>query len=233
MELIDTCTASENAGALVPVQAAGAPDPGGAGRPSLPEDFEKVEGDRARTVVDWHCAARWPDGNAALTIGGGPIRGVMLGDFALVAQGGQSFLLQKEAPPERRRESHPDRGVPPGRGQDLPPDRGEVHMAGYDDDIDGESVDARVLSVIRDPSGRRYRSFRAAVIELTVTNWDNWPISGPRTVLWCCQFLLDVDGSPRARHSRWMHECKLTPADPSVADHEAGLRALEFALTYD
>eukprot|EP00974_Lingulodinium_polyedra_P017693 1716541-Lingulodinium_polyedra.AAC.1 len=68
---------------------------------------------------------------------------------------------------------------------------------------------------------------------LAETNWSHWPITGPRTVLWCCNFILEVDGTPRARHTRWLHECQLSQGDAGVADHEVGMRCLEFALCYD
>ena len=63
--------------------------------------------------------------------------------------------------------------------------------------------------------------------------WSHWHLTGARTVFWCCKFIVDVDGTPRARHTKWLHECKLSLADSGAADHETGMRCLEFALCYD
>ena len=122
-------------------------------------------------------------------------------------------------------------------GAGLAPDHGQVSLedeeGGGENDEEEAEVDARVLAICREPGGRRWRAFRDGVEALTETDWEAWPLTGPRTVLWCCKFIIDVDGTPRARHTRWVHESGLGPGDIGVADHETGLRALEFAVCFD
>jgi len=107
-----------------------------------------------------------------------------------------------------------------------------------DDDIDMEpekktEVDARVLPIVRNKQGVRQRNFSEAVPELTESEWDSWPITGPRTTSWCVAFIKDQNGAPRARHARWKSDCKLKTDDSGVLDHELALRAMELAVCYD
>ena len=52
-------------------------------------------------------------------------------------------------------------------------------------------------------------------------------------MLWCCKFILESDVHPRARHIRWRSVTGLSGGDVGVSEHEAMMRALEFALCYD
>ena len=98
---------------------------------------------------------------------------------------------------------------------------------------DEEEVDARVLGVARTSDGMRHRDFRDAVAKLSQSDWDSWPINGPRTFLWCCRFIAEGDMHPRARHLRWKAAANISGSDAGVAEHEMIMRIVELALCYD
>eukprot|EP00959_Pyramimonas_sp_CCMP1952_P058798 1227986-Pyramimonas_sp.AAC.1 len=111
-------------------------------------------------------------------------------------------------------------------------DRGAGPVDTGDDGGEAE-LDARILEVSRDRLGKRFKDFKIAVDLVTETAWDSWPLTGPRTTKWCLQFTLQTNGHPRALHSWWKSTCGLSIADPGVSDHEAAMKAVEYALTYD
>eukprot|EP00959_Pyramimonas_sp_CCMP1952_P174681 3650851-Pyramimonas_sp.AAC.1 len=58
-------------------------------------------------------------------------------------------------------------------------DRDPVTSGGDDgDDVD---LDARILEVTRDRLGKRFKDFKVAVDLTSETEWDSWPLTGPRT----------------------------------------------------
>jgi len=102
------------------------------------------------------------------------------------------------------------------------------------DDGGGEAeVDARILEIGRTGDGVRHRDFREAVSRLTQSEWDSWPLTGPRTFLWCMRFISESDMHPRARHVRWKAATQLSTGDAGVAEHEMIMRILELALCFD
>ena len=64
--------------------------------------------------------------------------------------------------------------------------------------------DARLLAIERDSRGRRYRDFKSAVNALSETEWPDWPVVGPRTLLWCRTFISQHFLHPDQLHARWM-----------------------------
>ncbi len=96
-----------------------------------------------------------------------------------------------------------------------------------------ELMDARVLPIQTGSEGERRRVFRDAVRRMTESDWPEWPVHGPRTVRWCLKFLAEQDSHPRARHTKWRHECQLTTVDSGVADHELVMRCLELGASFD
>ena len=65
--------------------------------------------------------------------------------------------------------------------------RKESEEKGDDDEgmiLNKDALDAQLLSVTRDPSGKRMKNFVDGVKELTCTEWAGWPLTGPRTTLW-------------------------------------------------
>ena len=90
-----------------------------------------------------------------------------------------------------------------------------------------------MLAVVRDPSGVRARPFREAITLLAETSWDGWPISGPRTLLWCCRFIAQHSLHPMAHHTRWLQMSGVQASDSGAQEHEQAMRVLEYAVCFD
>jgi hypothetical protein len=93
--------------------------------------------------------------------------------------------------------------------------------------------DVRVLTVKYDRQGQRWREFREGVGSLEVCTFEDWPVSGPQTVIWVCKWILNRAGSPLAWHAQWKAVGKLQDSDPQVIIHESACRVLETAVCYD
>ncbi|CAK0822951.1 unnamed protein product, partial [Prorocentrum cordatum] len=93
--------------------------------------------------------------------------------------------------------------------------------------------DARVLGVGARADGSRHRHFTEAALQVTTTEWPEWPIMGARTASWCLEFLARQDQYPRARHAEWVRECRLEAADEGVGDHGLAKRMAELGLSFD
>ena len=72
-----------------------------------------------------------------------------------------------------------------------------------------------------------------AVSELEQSPWAGWPVSGPRTLLWCCKFMSEHALHPLARHPRSVQLSGLLATDPAAQEHEWLCRAIELGLTFD
>lgn len=107
---------------------------------------------------------------------------------------------------------------------------GEVKRDGEEKDAENEVVNARVLPIVRLPGGRRHRSFREGVAVLTESEWSGWPLSGPRTLLWCLRFICDHDEHPTARHVKWRSVASITEKDDGADTHETAMRYLDHLM---
>ena len=107
---------------------------------------------------------------------------------------------------------------------DLPSFKKELEEE--DDDID-----ARILP-IRKVGDKRVRDFKDAVGKLDQVTFEDWPVPGPRTVVWCMKFLASR-GGPAAHHQWWRTTCKLGLGDYGVAEHDALMRGIQEGLCYD
>ncbi|CAK0884876.1 unnamed protein product, partial [Prorocentrum cordatum] len=87
---------------------------------------------------------------------------------------------------------------------------------------------ARVLEISRDELGNRRRGVMGAIDCCAEGAWVSWPLTGPRTAMWCLTFTAQTNGHPRARRARWKHACRL-----ASGDHEAAMKGLGRALTHD
>ena len=115
-----------------------------------------------------------------------------------------------------------------------------VSMRKTDDDSKWEmlndpdvELDARVMAIVRDPSGKRSRPFREAVTLLTETAWEAWPVKGPRTFRWCCLFIAERAIHPLQHHAKFLQVTGLPANDLGAQEHEHALRVIETALCYD
>ena len=63
-----------------------------------------------------------------------------------------------------------------------------------------ETDEVRTLSVIYDEQGERFRLWREVVNALQTDTFDDWPVEGPRTVLW----LMKVFSKAGLTPSKWL-----------------------------
>ena len=112
-------------------------------------------------------------------------------------------------------------------GDELTP--GRVSRVG-----DGAAgADYRIMPILHDANGARHRDYRHAVEHMEEARFLDFPIQGPRTMLWCAKFMLASGGTPRGWHSRWRSEGKLQAHDGGVAMHDSRWQVLELLLAYD
>ena len=94
-------------------------------------------------------------------------------------------------------------------------------------------MDKRTLPVLYDINGKRHRSFADAVALLLPLQWGDWPVPGPRTVLWVSQFMLENGGSALGHHVQWRSLIRLNLDDIVVSTHLEFSKIYETALCYD
>ncbi|CAK0889614.1 unnamed protein product, partial [Prorocentrum cordatum] len=90
-------------------------------------------------------------------------------------------------------------------------------------------TDARVLDIKTRPDSSRHRHFTEAARLASTTEWAEWPIMGPRTAGPHPR----QDQHPRARHTKWVHACRLEATDEGVRDHHLAMRMAELGLSFD
>ena len=93
--------------------------------------------------------------------------------------------------------------------------------------------DARVLTLRRGPLGTRHRDFKMAVEEMSESEWDDWPLNGPRTTMFVLSFIAEHFQTPENRHARFIADGRLQAHDPGVADHAVAMKLLYFGAVYD
>ena len=98
---------------------------------------------------------------------------------------------------------------------------------------DEPPADLRVLPVKYDRTDQRFRDFRDGVCLLESHSFTDWPVLGPRTVVWVCQFMLHRSNTPLGWHQEWKNLGRLSDDEGLVHEHETICRLLETAVCYD
>ena len=93
--------------------------------------------------------------------------------------------------------------------------------------------DVRTLAVKFDEQGKRHRDFRSGVLEMTQDLFDDYPIKGPRCLLWGLKFMLEHGNSPTGWHAKWKSDLKLQITDPGVETHDTLCRLFQYGTCYD
>ena len=93
--------------------------------------------------------------------------------------------------------------------------------------------DLRIMAVQTDVRGQRHRPFSEAARLLVEMPFADWPIDGPRTLIWVVLFILRVAGTPLAWHQKFRTDGDLDDDEPGVGNHEMMCRLLEIGLCYD
>ena len=100
-------------------------------------------------------------------------------------------------------------------------------------DASGEDADARVLPIMRNQLGVRQRSFADAVADMRESEWGDWPVHGPRTVMFVLNFIATHFNTPDARHGRFLTDGRLNSTDIGIMEHQALLKMLNYGACYD
>ena len=94
--------------------------------------------------------------------------------------------------------------------------------------------DLRILPVLYQPGdSKRGRPFTGAIPILTETQFTDWPLDGPRTVLWLLGEMAKGDHTPLRRHFWWRSVLALQASDPYVSEHEFLSELFECGVCFD
>ena len=93
--------------------------------------------------------------------------------------------------------------------------------------------DSRVLPLVLTDAGRRQRTWREVCEMMTIVEYTDWIVPGPRTTPFCCLWLNKRGNPPLDYHRAFKHLYGLEKGDWGVEMHESGLRSLEFGACYD
>jgi hypothetical protein len=97
----------------------------------------------------------------------------------------------------------------------------------------GASEEMRTLSVSFDDHGERHMTWRDATAKMVEDSFNDWPITGPRTMLWLCKFWSKQGHSP----STWLEKHLATESygvtDRSVHELRALAEVMDTAGMYD
>ena len=63
--------------------------------------------------------------------------------------------------------------------------------------------------------------------------WIDWPLSGPRTVLFVLSYIAEHYQTPEQRHTRFMTDGKLNYNDVGVSAHQVVMKLLYLGAVYD
>ena len=110
------------------------------------------------------------------------------------------------------------------------------HDVGWEPAAPPEPVpvdDARTLSLDLGVGGRRRRQWRDICVQFSPETFADWPVQGPRTTAWCCEFINRRGGGPLDHHRWWLGSMRLGADAWGVSEHEHGLRALDHYGCYD
>ncbi|CAK0795370.1 unnamed protein product, partial [Prorocentrum cordatum] len=92
---------------------------------------------------------------------------------------------------------------------------------------ESSAQDARTLAIKFNPQGRM-RDWRDVVDSCQQEEFEDFPVSGPRSMSWCLHFLRRRH-TPLDHHLMFRSTCSLKPEQWGVAEHETLLRIIELA----
>ena len=75
--------------------------------------------------------------------------------------------------------------------------------------------------------------FASSTVELRQSPFPDWPVPGPRTVKWCCEWLFRRQGGPLEHHRSLIMTFGLRADDWGVDVHHATMRCLDEGFCYD
>lgn len=96
-----------------------------------------------------------------------------------------------------------------------------------------DAVDLRVLPVLFDAAEERWRTLSEAIPEYEEVDFDDFPLSGPRTVFRDVRQLRRQGMDFVQRHESWPKKSGVRSSNRSVYERASLCRALKFMASYD
>ena len=93
--------------------------------------------------------------------------------------------------------------------------------------------DARTLAVRFDEHGERWRDWKVTVGKSEENFYEDWPLEGPKTVLWLMKHVDRTGGAPMAWYHRFLSEARISATDRSAYELQTLARMMELAACYD
>ena len=97
----------------------------------------------------------------------------------------------------------------------------------------GDDKDVRVLPVMYDTAEERWRTLAEAMPEIEEVDFDDFPLSGPRTICRDLKQLRRLGFDWVQHHESWIRKSGVRVSDRSVHEHSSICRVLNFMLCYD
>lgn len=94
-------------------------------------------------------------------------------------------------------------------------------------------IDGRALPVAFDAAGKRFHDFKGTIDGMTKHSFDDWPITGPVTIIWLLKYMWANGGSTTAFHHRWLDSVRLDYSAHGTTEHQLLCKVLEVMITYD
>ena len=95
------------------------------------------------------------------------------------------------------------------------------------------AIDVRVTVPAYDMLGKRHRECRDCLHLLFESPFPDWPIPGPRTVLWVVSFMVHLAGSPVGWFTKFKSDMGLTFTDDGIEELERLCKQLQTWIVYD
>lgn len=96
-------------------------------------------------------------------------------------------------------------------------------------DADADVIDSRVLGVVFDDQGERFRPWRDVAPALTSDGYSDWPV---RTVMWLCKQFSSSNLGQQQWLERFLATACWSDTDRSVHEFRSIARYIETGRTY-
>lgn len=93
--------------------------------------------------------------------------------------------------------------------------------------------DVRILPVIFDSANERWRTVSESVPEYEEIDFEDFPLTGPRTLAHDCRQLRRLGLDFSQHHESWLKKSGVRSTDRSVHEHASICRVLSYMMSYD
>ena len=106
-----------------------------------------------------------------------------------------------------------------------------------DDDGGGAAtsgaLDCRILPIILDESGERWRTIEGAMPSMAQQDFDDWPLESVRSSRFLLRELRRCSKTYLTSHTDWVKNSGVRSGDRAIHEHRVLSKALELAVSYD